>query len=155
MAGRTATKTDIGGRHDLIEAPITRWREVAATMRARRHTLDVTQAEIVARSDRMIAHAVYGILERAGQTAYRRRALHGACRGLGWTDDSIERVLRGETPKIATHRSAPVPADVVDIEDTLRELVAHVSRLDEAVRRVLASLPAKPRPTAPARRAKR
>lgn len=74
------------------------WGRVAAAIKARRMALALRQEEATARSGGMVSRAVWSNLERAVQDTYRERTLIGVCRVLGWSDDSIDRILRGDDP---------------------------------------------------------
>src|SRR5436190_17384963 len=74
------------------------WRRVAAAIEARRAEIPLTKTELYERSMsegtfRKMAHGV-GVARPENRTLIAR--------ALGWTDDSIDRLLRHEAPVAAT-----------------------------------------------------
>lgn len=68
------------------------WERVGQAIRARRLHLDIGQDQLG------ISKAVASNLENGKQTSFARSSLMRVSRALGWTSDSIERMVRGEDP---------------------------------------------------------
>lgn len=81
-----------------IEGTQHQWAHVAAIVKEFREAMGLTQAETVERAGGMLSVPVLQNIEGAKKLRYRRRSLIGAARALGWTDDSIERALKGGEP---------------------------------------------------------
>lgn len=81
------------------------WARVAHLVRSRRAELDLTQ------DDLGVSKAVASALENGRQVSYTTRTLARVCRALGWTPDSIDRIIVGGEPE-------PVPTwPAVDVDD--------------------------------------
>jgi hypothetical protein len=74
------------------------WDAVAELVVERRQRLGIGQDDVVALSDNTVSKSVISLVENGRQLAYASRTMAGLARGLGWTADSIERILRGEEP---------------------------------------------------------
>ena len=78
-------------------------------------------------------------LERGRRTSYMQSTIAGVCAALGWTDDSIDRVLRGDEPLevvggTGQFRSAADP-------EVLRRLAAIEAQLAQLLDNVSYSTP--------------
>lgn len=70
---------------------------VAAAVVERRGS--ATQDEVVAKAGSGLSKPVLSIIENARQDSFKPRTLLALCRGLGWTPDSIDRILDGQPPR--------------------------------------------------------
>jgi len=78
----------------VVRADTDAWARVAAAVRARRATLDLTHTDVA--SGGGISVNVWSQIENNKQQSYRRRTLITIARTLRWPDDAIERVLAGD-----------------------------------------------------------
>lgn len=73
------------------------WENLARTVRRRRTDLGLTQAELAARDDQLSV-ATLRRIEASAATSYRDLQLAALARALGWTSDTVDRLLAGERP---------------------------------------------------------
>ena len=69
------------------------WRRLAEIIRDRRAELGVVATAIPG-----VSAATMSLVENAGRHSYRTHTMAALARGLGWTPDSIERILDGQAP---------------------------------------------------------
>ena len=105
------------------------WKRVAATVRHRRAELGLSQEEAASASEGMISSANWRVIEGAGRTKYRPSSLIGVARALGWSDDSVERILAGGPPLI----NAPTSGDFGALYDAMNPEQAAIRRLQQTV----------------------
>jgi hypothetical protein len=96
------------------------WRRVAAAIEARRAQIPLSKTELYERS--MSEGTFRKMASGVGVARSENRTL--IARALGWTDDSIDRLLRREAPVAAT---TPVSSETAD----LRRLVEAIQRTVE------------------------
>ena len=104
---------------------------VAAAIIARRDELNITQAQAVERADGGVSMPSWSLIENGRQGSYKARTLGGVCRALGWSTDSIERLLAGEPPGLLEPPTRPQD------DDELAELRARVQELEDQWEAVL------------------
>ena len=75
------------------------WVRVARRVVERRRALDLTVEDAAGRGG--VDVATWHRIEQAAQPGYRAHRLIGVCRALGWTPDSIHRILNGGEPRAA------------------------------------------------------
>lgn len=73
------------------------WDNLARAVRRRRTDLGLTQADLAAR-DNQLSVATLRRIEAAAATSYRDLQLAALARALGWTSDTVDRLLAGEQP---------------------------------------------------------
>lgn len=89
----------------------TRWDAVAQRVTERRGELGVDVETAATRGG--VDVATWERIERAARPGYRKHREEGVCHALGWSSDSIDRVLAGGEPRVAASpgrrrdRSAP------------------------------------------------
>lgn len=116
------------------------WEFVAALVRQRRIDLGMSQRALgtaAGTTDRLVSD-----IERADRTTYSEAKLRGISRALGWTPDSIERILNGgrpveEQPAAAPsmdERIAALEAKLDDVTELLG-VVAPIEDLYDRLRR--------------------
>lgn len=129
------------------------WQTVAQRVLHRREDLGLTRQQAVFNSDGAISLATWSNVEKAVNPPYRRSSLMAICRVLGWSPDSVERILNGEEPneQIAAPTLSPTSNPVVDhelaaVKRQNLELTTRVERLEERMDRVEAGKgPVEPR----------
>ena len=109
------------------------WQRVAECVRTRREELRLTQADAASLGG--ISEPSWNVLENNRQHSYKRRTLLAVCTALGWTSDSIERILDGHSPLLQADvesqlANAMVALDAPDLD--------HEQRLADLERRVAA-----------------
>lgn len=109
------------------------WASVAETVKHRRTTLGLSQRRAADRGG--LSPTTWGSLEKHHQRIddlSRPRF----CRALGWTPDSIDRILRGKEPQLDEDAPEPVSIEeqITEIRDQLAELRALVSSLTNELR---------------------
>lgn len=114
------------------------WEAVAAAVERRRLALGLTQRQAAERGS--VAIQTWNLIEGGGRTSYRALTIAGVCRALGWSDDSIDRILRGEEPEIVgttVHVSDSDSATFTESESiVIEELKRYVdARIDAAMSR--------------------
>lgn len=114
-----------------FEAGRDRWQVVADAMRDRREELGITQQEAIQRSEARVSSSTWSNLERAAKTSYERSKLRAVCRALGWSSDSIERIIAGQEP-------SPLEAD--DVVTALRQRRVEEVATRDSLRDVLHEL---------------
>lgn len=107
--------------------------ELGTLVRERREALRLTVAECVSRATKL-SDTTWNNIE-SGRPA-RRKSYLGVCTALDWSDDSIDRILRGDDP-IEADRSMSRPSAV----DAQAELLVVVRDLRQAVDRLTERLP--------------
>lgn len=108
------------------------WVRVAEEVQRRRLQLNLTQEEAARRSDGRISRATWQKVESALGQSYSARTVMGICRALGWTDDSIHRVMK-ELPPIEVESEEQVDSRIQSLAEWAREDPS----LDDSARRVL------------------
>jgi|SRR6185369_10969964 len=107
------------------------WAAVAAALNARMERDRVTQTELARRADLSVATL------RSLQHATGRRAtdatLAAVCRALGWPDQHLLHVLRGETPPTPVDQQPPAPLPRESASATAREIVAILRRMESRI----------------------
>lgn len=91
------------------------WQRVAEQVIARRLRLGLTQAEVADRSGGGVSLPVVQVAEGARQPndTMALRTARALSRALGWTDDSVERIVAGGEPVDASALAAdPVAAEL-------------------------------------------
>jgi len=92
------------------------WDNLARAVRRRRTDLGLTQADLAAR-DNQLSVATLRRIEAAAATSYRDLQLAALARALGWTSDTVDRLLASEQPApeddtVATQAAGdPEPGD--------------------------------------------
>lgn len=109
----------------MADAP-SPWAEVARRIDERIDELKLTNAEVLRRSG-----LSYKTLARylEGKPIRRRDKERGLCEALGWTTDSIARILRGEEPEEALRPLTP------EERQELFDLRRRVAELEDIVER--------------------
>lgn len=99
-----------------------RWQRLADRVKSRRYDMHLTQT-MLAREARTSDRTI-GALERAEHGTYQASTLRSISIALGWTPDSIDRVLAGEQPVEATDNAAApdLAAQVAILQRELAEL---------------------------------
>jgi transcriptional regulator with XRE-family HTH domain len=136
---------------------------VRAAVKARRVALRLSQQDASAAGD--LSLATWSNLERGRLGSLAHDTVIGVCRALGWSPDSIDRLLRGEDPVVlttaegafrsesrATVQGAGATAQVAfsaepGVIDRLREVPDRLDRLERMVEELLDA--ARPNPTEP------
>ncbi len=101
------------------------WDRVGHLIRSRRAELDLTQ------DDLGVSKAVASALENGRQTSYSTRTLARVARALGWTPDSIDRILAGGDPQATTGQAHDDGHQVdADVASAILELQARVAAIE-------------------------
>lgn len=124
------TISDEAGRTVHVERGGDAWRRVGDAIRARRTELRLTQKEAARAGG--LSEPVWNVIEGARQTNYRLDTLHGVTRALGWSADSIDRILAGDEPTVQTRGLVPL----ADAGAEVAELRARVELLESGLQRV-------------------
>lgn len=82
------------------------WERLAERIRERRLELGLTQTQLA--RDAQASDRTIGALERAEQARYHAATLRSVAVALGWTPDSVERILAGDEPVDAPSRDPNV-----------------------------------------------
>jgi hypothetical protein len=111
------------------------WGRVADAVAARRLALapgGLRAAELVERANGAISLSLLSLIENARQTSYLQSKLASLSLALGWTHDSIERILAGGEPAEAAHTAAAdlTPATHAEVS-AMRAEIAELRRLLE------------------------
>ena len=85
----------------MEEPDIEDWSRVGVALTARVQALAVTKAELL-RASGLSQTTLDGYLAGAPRTKYRADKVRDLCIAVGWTSDSIERILQGEEPVLGT-----------------------------------------------------
>lgn len=72
------------------------WKRVARAVRQGREQLGLTQAELASKAG--VSEPTIRVLETARRTGYQRATLREIASALGWTPDSIDRILDDKPP---------------------------------------------------------
>lgn len=102
-------------------------KRLASAVRQRRHELQLTQPELAAASgttDRLIRGIELGESRDRHPATYRAISV-----ALGWTGDSIDRILAGKDPVMAE--------DEPDADSARDEVLLRLDRLESLVRELL------------------
>jgi transcriptional regulator with XRE-family HTH domain len=100
-----------------------RWADVATAISARMADLVIDQAELARRAD--VSDATVRALMRARPRGEPRpNNLRKVSAALGWTPDSIDRILAGDDPVDAM---PPQPAD--ELRESVRDLASQVDEI--------------------------
>jgi transcriptional regulator with XRE-family HTH domain len=97
------------------------WKRVGVRVRSRREELGLTQERFAAQAS--VGTATVRLIESAGRETYNRSTIVNVARALGWTPDSIDRILKGGEPEEA-------PESEKSAEERLAELEARVAALE-------------------------
>jgi transcriptional regulator with XRE-family HTH domain len=89
-------------------------------VRARRKQLGLKQAEAAALAD--MAPSTWASVEQGRQPSPAIDTRRGICRALGWTPDSIDRVLRGEPTQLADVPNVPNPRGIRTLDQRFEDL---------------------------------
>lgn len=73
-----------------------RWQRVGQQVRSRRLALRLTQFQLATAA--ATSEPTVRALERGRRVSYMQSTITGVCAALGWTADSIDRLLRGDQP---------------------------------------------------------
>lgn len=104
------------------------WGRVGELVKRRRKELRMTQkaAGLLAR----VSDTTWGSVENGRAESYDDDTLIGVCEALGWTPDSIERVLAGGDPEVLTAgptAGSGVPMAIIErIKALLDELAKYL-----------------------------
>ena len=101
------------------------WARLGEAIRDRRRALGMSQLELAQAAG--ISEAMLRVIERARRTNVRPATLGAVARALGWTRDSVDRVLAGGDPVLDEDRDR----SVAELKRQVAELQA---RLDEVER---------------------
>jgi len=107
------------------------WARLGEAIRDRRRALGMSQLELAQAAG--ISEAMLRVIERARRTNVRPATLGAVARALGWTRDSVDRVLAGGDPVLDEDRDR----SVAELKRQDAELQA---RLDEVERDLRARL---------------
>ena len=109
---------------------VTRSEHLARAIEARRRDLDMTVGDLAEKTG-LSRQALLNV-RRGDVREYQERLTIPLTRALGWTPDSIDRLLAGDQP-LERHNPADQPdelsqlrADVAELQATVRELAALV-----------------------------
>lgn len=116
----------------FVTAEESAWQAVAAAIDARMAELGIDQRTVVSRAEdagAKLSQSSLGKLLAAKETSYRPTTLRVTSRALGWSGDSIERVVRGEAPVIvADERSLERRVGFLEeVVSELREILGEVT----------------------------
>lgn len=116
------------------------WQRVAVAVAGRRHELGYTVAEICGSVENRISDATWSKLESGRGPSMSRRALNVASRALGWSSDSIERILAGQEPEPmhGNHDNERVESNfrAWATEKELRETLLRLTDSEESIARL-------------------
>jgi transcriptional regulator with XRE-family HTH domain len=107
------------------------WKRVATQVRSRRNDRRMSQQELASAAgttDRLIRS-----IEKAERTTYLRPTLRAVSEALGWSADSIDRILNGQTPIVL---DAPIDATPADLRAEVDRLRGEVNALRAAFDRL-------------------
>jgi transcriptional regulator with XRE-family HTH domain len=107
------------------------WQRVATQVRSRRNDRRMSQQELASAAgttDRLIRS-----IEKAERTTYLRPTLRAVSEALGWSADSIDRILNGQTPIVL---DAPLDASPADLRAEVDRLSGEVVALRAALERL-------------------
>jgi hypothetical protein len=104
----------------------TNWPAVAAALNERIDELAVTKAELIRKSG-VSFKTLDGYLN--GEPIQRRDKRRDLCIALGWTTDSIDRILQGLEPSLAAPESDVLGDRIDSVEQAVREIRAEMSLL--------------------------
>ena len=120
-----------------MDETISTWRTlVGIAVEHRREQLNLSKRAAAARAG--ISEIVWRQIESGlrqiapqqyAEASPGRRSRLGVCRALGWSDDSIERLLAGQPPGLL---DVSPPDDLVALQERVERLAAQVERLARA-----------------------
>lgn len=104
------------------------WERVAETVKRRRTDLGMSQRAAAFAADN-ISPTTWGSLETHGRSVdvLTRPKI---ARALGWTTDSIDRILAGGDPELDGHRPVTLEDRVVALEERWDRIEALLDRLE-------------------------
>lgn len=108
----------------FVTADESAWKAVATAIDARMAELGIDQRTVVSRAEdagAKLSQSSLGKLLAAKELSYRPTTLRVASRALGWTGDSIERVLQGQPPSIA-HDDTSIESRLLALEHGFQEV---------------------------------
>jgi transcriptional regulator with XRE-family HTH domain len=118
------------------------WARLGEAIRDRRRALGMSQLELAQAAG--ISEAMLRVIERARRTNVRPVTLGAVARALGWTRDSVDRVLAGGDPVLDEDRDrsvAELKRQVAELQARLDEVERDLrARLDEVERDLRARL---------------
>lgn len=104
------------------------WKRVAERVRVRRDDeLGLSQEQLAAKAD--IGTATIRKIETAAQDRYNRSTLRQLTRALGWTPDSIDRILEGQDPEPAGEDAPPASEEMARLRNELQALRDEVAEM--------------------------
>lgn len=116
---------------DMTEA----WQRVAQEIGARKKDLGWTWKAVYARTG--VSEATLLPMRRDGQGMERDDKIVSLVRGLGWSDDSVARILAGKRPVIVRNPNEDEQPDLLDAVEQLRVAVDDLRhRVGELERRL-------------------
>ena len=127
-------------RHDqpmaarAVSADQQQWERVSRRVNERRLALDLTAEELAALAGRGLTPGVLSQIENARKPSYAARTLTALCRGLGWTPDSIERILDDGEPLQAGGDDASMAERMERLEAALDRFTGALNDLANEVR---------------------
>lgn len=102
------------------------WMRLSRAVRDRREELGLTQNEAANRSEGGVSLATWRNIETGFRPPWRRAGLLAVCRVLGWTPESIERILAGEGPEAVKLLTPSQEDRLLALERQLAELRAEL-----------------------------
>jgi hypothetical protein len=128
------------GRIMAGKAKAPTWHDVWRHVDERRQELGWTRRELY--DNTSISNMTYRKMND-GVGLQQSHKIHGMCRGLGWSTDSVDRILAGGEPEVVD----PVPGDVTPtgdayqlVLDELRESARAAELRDERIAQLLETL---------------
>jgi hypothetical protein len=119
---------------------VDRWNAVAEHVRDRREQLGLTQHRAVSSSEGAISLATWRNIEKAVKPPYRRSSLLAVCRVLGWTSDSIDRILDGGEPEeVDAEEPEPETEDLEALTKRLARMERKMGEILETQQEILES----------------
>jgi transcriptional regulator with XRE-family HTH domain len=116
-------------RHDVgVPGTKEQWKAVGDAVRARREEMGPTQQE--AALDAGVGTTIWGEIEGGKRDNFTPRILRRVCAELGWSLDSIDRILRGEEP--LERPTQPPKEAVYGRVDPLSSTLSPADQIDQA-----------------------
>jgi DNA-binding Xre family transcriptional regulator len=106
------------------------WSDVHAAVDQRRIELGWSKSDLYRATG--ISQATFSRMLRTGAPISSAHKVRGLCDALGWTSDSVNRILAGRQPELAE----PVNGDVVQLVDIMQRM----SEENQSLRHLLADL---------------
>lgn len=135
-----------------IEADHQTWARVGKQVRIRRSELGLSISSAVARAGGGIQQTTWSKLENAQQESFSQRSLYAVARALGWSSDSVERMIEGRSPVeigdadrvqeltrlnwLIEGEARDVVAGIQGLADALESLQQSVLEIEERLRRL-------------------